>query len=127
MFVEVVAAAGLLVSLYAWYVERRFGEKSYKPACDISENVSCTKAFTSRYGRLFGIPNSVLGVVFYTAMFVLAWFGYAQLVLYAAIFAMLGTLYLAYISYFVQKNFCLVCWSVYVVNIVLLLAAGGII
>jgi len=123
MFVEVIAGVGIIISLYAWYVERRASEKSYKPACDISKNVSCSKAFSSRYGRLFGVPNSYLGLFFYTTVLVLAFFGYAQFVFYAAVLAMLGTIYLAYISYFVQKNFCVVCSLIYLLNVLLLIAA----
>lgn len=40
---------GLALSYYAYYVETsKEKDSNYEPLCDISEHVSCTKAFMSK-------------------------------------------------------------------------------
>jgi len=123
MIVQMIAAVGLLLSLYALYVKYRAKDPAYHAACDLSDRVSCTKAFGSEYGSLFVLSNALWGVLFYVTVIVLASLGFAKLVFSAAVLAMLGTMYLAYISYVVQKNFCVVCTCIYIVNFLLLIAA----
>ncbi|RZF36366.1 hypothetical protein LSTR_LSTR010407 [Laodelphax striatellus] len=74
------ATIGFLLSYYAYNVEVSFEEDSnYVAMCDISEHMSCTKAFSSEYGKGFGLtrlivgedsplnqPNGVLGLIFYS-------------------------------------------------------------
>ena len=44
----VLCVAGLCLSAYALYIEiEKHRDASYRPLCDISEGVSCTKAFLS--------------------------------------------------------------------------------
>ena len=44
---------GMILSLFAFYVEmRKHQDKSYVALCDINEQVSCSKVFTSKYGNL---------------------------------------------------------------------------
>lgn len=41
---------GISVSLYALYIEvRKSKDKNYKAACDLSENMSCSRVLTSKY------------------------------------------------------------------------------
>ena len=108
---------GVILSAYSFYVEKKMtSNKKYVPVCDISSNISCTKAFASKYGHLFGISNSLVGIGFYLAALFLTFTSFAFLVFYMAAISMLMTIYLAYISFFLQKNFCLVCTVVYLVN-----------
>lgn len=45
-----LCSVGISASLYAFYVEtKKEADSDYKAACDISESVSCSKVFTSRY------------------------------------------------------------------------------
>jgi vitamin-K-epoxide reductase (warfarin-sensitive) len=119
---KIVLFVGILLSLYAIYVERKASKNAeYKAVCDISENMSCGKAFTSEYGKTFGISNSILGLLFYIFVLVLVYLNYLNYVMYLGILSMFLTLYLAYVSYFRLKNLCLVCTGVYIVNILLLL------
>ena len=40
---------GILVSVYALYVEtRKHRDKTYKAVCDLGENMSCSRVLTSR-------------------------------------------------------------------------------
>jgi len=97
--------AGLALSIYTTYVEYKVHENpEYKAACDIKNDLmeaSCTKAFTSDYGKgMFGMikdtsssepeakiadknlvdqvwfyvancPNSILGIFFYSLIYFL--------------------------------------------------------
>lgn len=120
--IQIVAVVGLLASIYAVYVDNKANkEKEYKAVCDINDHISCTKAFSSQYAKTFGISNSILGILFYAVILGLSFLQIPNIVLYLSIAAVLGSLYLGYISYFKLKNFCLVCGTIYVVNILLLI------
>ncbi|CAB1343708.1 unnamed protein product [Coregonus sp. 'balchen'] len=102
---------GLFLSFYALHVEiSREKDPEYRAMCDLGDSVSCSKVFTSRWGRGFGLvqffvakdsalnqPNSLLGIIFYTLQLALA-----------------GVLA------FILGDFCVVCVSTYVVNFLLL-------
>ncbi|XP_043594219.1 vitamin K epoxide reductase complex subunit 1-like protein 1 [Bombus pyrosoma] len=126
---------GFAISYYAYYVElAKEEDNSYEAVCDISEHVSCTKAFSSEYGKGFGIipetsllyaPNSIYGLTFYLLVAILSIsnkYVTSALVVTLGICANLGTLYLAYILYKLS-NICVVCVSLYVVNAILLILA----
>lgn len=71
---------GVLLSIYALNIEiHAESDSSYEALCDISEHVSCSKVFTSKYGKGFGIiapifgeksmlnqPNPLYGIFFYS-------------------------------------------------------------
>ena len=118
--VEVLAILGFLISYYSLYVEKRFAEeKNYKPICDINDIISCSKAFTSKYGKFAGVPNPYLGFVFYLGVFLLVANGYGVLAFWVSVISIAGSLYLAYLQYFKVKTLCLVCTSLYIINILL--------
>ncbi|MBS3128819.1 vitamin K epoxide reductase family protein [Candidatus Woesearchaeota archaeon] len=123
MTIPILAIIGLLLSLYALYVKTKAEKnKKYKPLCDISENISCTKAFLSKEGSLTGFPNPLIGIFYYVIIFSLFYIKQNQIIFYFSFIAALGSLYLAYLSYIKQKNFCLVCTGIYVVNILLMVS-----
>ncbi|XP_019967487.1 vitamin K epoxide reductase complex subunit 1 [Paralichthys olivaceus] len=128
---------GLVLSVYALHVElSKESNPDYRAMCDLGESVSCSKVFTSRWGRGFGLvqffvaqdsplnqPNSVLGIIFYTLQMGLG----LSLSRKAAVFlvfsswvSVAGSLYLASILAFVLGDFCMVCVSTYIVNFALL-------
>ncbi|XP_077996441.1 vitamin K epoxide reductase complex subunit 1-like protein 1 [Glandiceps talaboti] len=130
---SLLCVAGLLLSSYALYVETSKGADSdYTAMCDISVTISCSKVFTSKYGRGFGlvepllgkdsalnIPNSIFGLIFYLLQFILGQFVHptSSLVLVlTSVLSNLGSVYLAYILYFVLQDACVVCISTYAVN-----------
>jgi len=117
-----ISVVGFLLSVYAFFIEKKSKEsKNYKAVCDISEGVSCTKAFRSEYGKILGVSNSFFGMIFYVAVFILAYLNYLNYVFYLSVVAIIGSIYLAYILYFKLKNLCLVCTGIYLVNILLLI------
>jgi uncharacterized membrane protein len=116
---QILSICGFLISLYALYVRHKvLKAPAYSPICDIRANISCSKALGSQYGKTMGVPNPLAGLLFYALVFVLS-FAYMHLVIYPVIASVLFSLYLAYISYIKQKNFCLVCTLTYLVNIAL--------
>ncbi len=120
----VVAFIGLCLSLYAHHVEQYAGKKKgYHAACDISDRASCTKAFSSSYGNTFGLSNGTWGMLFYLVAVVLALLGEVQWLFLISCLSVLTSFYLAYILYFKIKTFCVVCTSVYAINILLALSA----
>ncbi|XP_023145577.2 vitamin K epoxide reductase complex subunit 1 [Amphiprion ocellaris] len=128
---------GLVLSLYALHVElSRENDPDYRAMCDLGESVSCSKVFTSRWGRGFGLvqlfvaqdhplnqPNSVLGILFYTLQMGLGLSlskKAAVFLVFASWVSVAGSLYLASILAFVLGDFCMVCVSTYIVNFALL-------
>jgi vitamin-K-epoxide reductase (warfarin-sensitive) len=76
IIIQTIAATGFLISAYAYYVEkRRENSKKYRPLCDISDRASCSKAFSSPYGKFLLLPNSIYGVAFFLVVFILSIFG----------------------------------------------------
>lgn len=60
--IVVSSTIGILLSIYGLHVEiSAQSDDDYEAMCDISEHVSCTKVFTSEYGRGFGIIGPILG------------------------------------------------------------------
>ncbi|MEK6861565.1 MAG: vitamin K epoxide reductase family protein [Nanoarchaeota archaeon] len=122
--IQIISVIGFLLSIYALYVEIKSSKnKEYKAFCDIKENMSCNKAFSSKYGKTAGLSNSIYGIFFYVVIFLLDYYNYPKWIFYLSVFSFLGSVYLAYISYFKLKNFCLVCTAIYIVNILLLIAS----
>ncbi len=124
IFIILLTLAGIVVSIYAYTVETNIAQSAeYKPACDISDKISCTKVMGSRYRKMLGISNALIGVAFYAVLFVLACFSAASFIFYLSIGAIVASIALAYITYFKIKSFCLVCTSVYVINLLLLIVS----
>jgi vitamin-K-epoxide reductase (warfarin-sensitive) len=110
---------GLALSAYGLYVKLQVDKnKDYKAACDLSDRVSCTKAFKSGHGTLFLLPNSVWGMIYYFLLFFLTYLS-SGLVLLASFFSVIGSVYLAYILYTKVRSICLVCTSIYAINLLL--------
>ncbi len=122
LFLRLLAVAGLGISMYALWVKQKIRHSNnYRPICDIRDNISCTKALGSRYSATAGVPNPAMGILYYIVIIVLTYCE-PDLLLFPATAAVLFSLYLAYISYVVQRNFCLVCSATYAVNIGILVA-----
>jgi vitamin-K-epoxide reductase (warfarin-sensitive) len=122
--IVILAGIGLGLSLYAYYVERNLDKNpNYKAACDLSDTVSCSKVIRSPYATLFFVSNALLGAVYYIVLGLLALINQTTLVLVMTALGFLASLGLAYILYAKIKSLCLICTSIYVVNVLLLLAA----
>ncbi|XP_041038073.1 vitamin K epoxide reductase complex subunit 1-like protein 1 [Carcharodon carcharias] len=127
---------GLVLSVYAFHVETsKERDATYRAMCDLSDSISCSKVFTSRWGRGFGMlgalvghdstlnqPNSVYGLLFYLLQVLLSLTDSAMAAIALAassVVSLAGSLYLAYILFFVLHDFCLVCVTTYALNALL--------
>jgi len=121
--IQTLSIAGAIVSLYALRVKRGvMRDNGYHPLCDIRTNISCTKALLSKEGSIAGFPNPLIGLMVYPAIFLLTLF-YLPAVFFIALALAVASLYLAYVSYIRQKNFCLVCTMIYLINVLLLITS----
>lgn len=130
------AALGLAASSASTYVHHRLlTDPAYSSVCDISATVSCTEAYLSRYGTLWGVPVAVAGVFFFGLVLVLAAVGGrpaspARDNVPAYIFALSTVglavvLYLAWASLFQLGAVCLLCATTYAAVIALFIVSGG--
>lgn len=124
IYIIILALIGLALSLYAYHLEQKLKtDEQFKAACDINDRISCTRPLLSPYSNFFYYSNSFLGIVYYSTLAVLAFCGLHTLVLVMAIAGIIATCILAYLLYFEIKSICLVCTSLYIVNILILLCA----
>lgn len=123
-FLPFVIAVGFLLASYAYYVEFKFNEAQrlglhYRALCDIGM-FSCTKVFSSEFGHLtqfLGLPavsNAAIGMAFY--LFEMLIERRTTLLLLTSGASCIGSLGLFYILTVVLHDFCIVCFSIYVVN-----------
>uniref|UniRef100_A0A7S1TWY3 vitamin-K-epoxide reductase (warfarin-sensitive) n=1 Tax=Phaeomonas parva TaxID=124430 RepID=A0A7S1TWY3_9STRA len=132
----VLATAGIALSVFALYVEiRKEADEGYEALCDFNEHMSCSKVFTSDYGKFFSaigiipkdsildLPNAAYGTAFFTLFLarpaVTAATGAKfarKLYLGLGASAVCVSLALAYVLRYVLEDFCVVCASSYVVN-----------
>lgn len=81
--------------------------------CTVGEHVSCYEVNKSAYSQIFGIPLSLLGLLYFAGVFIISWLNlskrqYALLALSTIV--LLGpSLYLTYIEAFILEKFCLYC------------------
>jgi len=111
---------GFFLSIYALYeVTRLNKDPNYKPICDFSELASCSRAFFSREGNHFGLPNPFFGVLFYIMCFIALTLRLEIVLNYLLLFGLVSTVYLGYVLYFRIKSICVVCTLIYLVNIIM--------
>jgi uncharacterized membrane protein/protein-disulfide isomerase len=129
-------ALGLGASGASSYVHYRLvTDPAYASFCDVNATVSCTEAYLSPYGSLFGIPVALLGVLFFAAVLALVAAGSragspARESIPGYVFALstIGLafiLYMAWASFFVLGAFCILCVISYVAVIALFIVSGG--
>ena len=132
----VFALGGLLASAgSAWVHHKLLTQPGYVSVCDINATFSCTQAYLSPYGSLWGVPVAILGAI---------WFALVLGLLLAAprgtpafrenitayVFALSTAglavvLYLAYASFFILDALCLLCIASYIAVIGLFLVSGA--
>jgi len=130
---------GLGASIAALYVHYRLMvDPGYSSFCDISATVSCEQVLESSYGRVFGIPVAAGGAIWSGLVLLLSMYGMrkpaedtaqraAGYVFLLATVGLAAVFYFAYTSFFVLKQACPLCMTMYVsvVAIFLLSAAAA--
>jgi uncharacterized membrane protein/protein-disulfide isomerase len=129
------AALGLVASASStWVHYQLLKNPAYSSFCDVSASVSCTEAYTSRFGSFAGVPVALFGVLFFGLVIGLIALctrsASASPNLAGYIFALSSAglavvLYLAYASFVVLKAVCLLCVGTYIAIIGLFLLSGA--
>ena len=130
-----LALLGLGASLESTRVHyRMLNDPTYASFCDVSDTISCTQAYSSRFGSVAGVPVAVFGVVFFAFLLVLIGLcsrsatavrnlpGY---VFAASTIGLAVVLYLGYASFFILNAVCLLCLTTYIAVIGLFLLSGA--
>ena len=135
-FIALLAVAGLIAAASSSYIHLQLvSDPAYTSFCDVSEAVSCTELYQSRFGSVAGVPVALGGVV---------WFGVVLLLVladargpersrenitsYLLVWSTVGlsvVMYMAYASFFVLGTFCILCGVVYVAVSGIFLMAGS--
>ncbi len=128
----VVGLAAASSSLYIHY--HLLTQAGYVSPCDINATFSCSDAYRSQYGSLFGVPVALFGVLWFAFVILLvlvASRGPAEvqesLPAYLFAFSTIGLaviLYLAYAAFFVLKELCVFCLITYAAVIALFCLTG---
>jgi len=129
MVLILLGICGIIVTLYAIYVERL--GPGIKAACDINNRASCSRVLKSPYGRMtkmyfnlrddhpLNIPNTYYGILYYSAIILYNFVTvpYQETLLFiASLFSLFISLKLALILYYELNDFCAVCVTTYVLN-----------
>ena len=128
--IGLLAAAGVMISSYALW-------QHFAPAgsgfCNVSGRISCDLVNQSQYSEIFGIPVSLIGIIGYTALLVLALavvfdaghaHEYLPWLLAGSIGALGFSLYLTYLELFVIGAICILCVASQAIIIVITGATG---
>ncbi len=129
------AALGLAASgASTWVHYRLLTDPTYVSVCDVGSAMSCSDAYTSRYGAIGGVPVALLGMLFFVFVIGLVLLarrsaaasanlpGY---VFAASTVGLAFVLYLGYASYFILGTVCLLCVGTYIAVIGLFLTSGS--
>jgi uncharacterized membrane protein/protein-disulfide isomerase len=127
------AAIGLIASSASTWVHYRIlNDPTYASFCDVNDSFSCTVAYTSQFGSVWGVPVAVFGVVFFAfALLLIALCARSSAAenlpgyLFAAsTIGLAVVLYLGYASFFILKTLCVLCLATYVAVVGLFITAG---
>ncbi len=130
------ALLGLGASAYSTWVHYRIlNDPTYvESVCDVSASISCTAAYSSRFGSVGGVPVAVFGLLFFVFVLgLIAWSvrsavtreNLAGYVFASSTLGLAAVLYLAYASYFILGIVCLMCITTYVAVIGLFVTSGA--
>jgi uncharacterized membrane protein len=132
----VCALVGLAASTAAAYTHYHLlYDPAYRSFCDVSERISCTQVYLSRYSTVRGIPVAIFGALWFVVAGLLSAAGLRardtvreSVPGYLFVMSTLGLaviLYLGYTSFFVLKAVCLLCLTTYAAVIGLFLVSGA--
>ncbi|KKS38336.1 MAG: hypothetical protein A3G49_06060 [Candidatus Sungbacteria bacterium RIFCSPLOWO2_12_FULL_41_11] len=96
--------------------------------CELGEGFSCDLVNQSIYSEIFGIPVSLLGLLYFLGVLVAVLWRYNETTLKSILFfsiVFLGpSLYLSYIEFFVLKSICVFCEASKVLILAVIAVSG---
>jgi uncharacterized membrane protein/protein-disulfide isomerase len=130
------AAFGLGASIWSSYVHYALLTRSnYTSFCDVNDTVSCTQAYLSQYGSLWGVPVALGGVFYFTFVVLMVGVGGRRgvqardnipaYVFAVSTLALAFVLYLAWASFFKLHAVCMLCAATYLAVIGIFIISGG--
>jgi len=116
------------LSLSSYLGKKKF--KKEKLVCIIGKD--CSKVIESKYGKMFGIDNIVLGILYYLFITLIGLFAilypiigtlneYFLIILTSSGLAFLISIYLSFIQIKILKEFCEYCLASGIINLILFL------
>jgi uncharacterized membrane protein/protein-disulfide isomerase len=132
----VCALVGLAASAAAAYTHYHLlYDPTYRSFCDVSERISCTQVYLSRFSTVRGIPVALFGGIWFVVAALLS-FGGLQArdtvresvpgyLFVLSTMALAVILYLGYASFVLLKAVCLLCLTTYAAVIGLFLVSGA--
>jgi uncharacterized membrane protein/protein-disulfide isomerase len=135
-FALLCALVGLTVSVMAANVHyHMLHDPTYTSFCDVSETVSCTQVYASRFSTFRGVPVAIFGAIWFAfaALMSGAWLTARPAVresipgyLFAgSTLALAVALYMGYASFVLLKLVCILCVITYAAVIGLFLVSGA--
>ena len=134
IIMALLAAGGFAVSAMIVQITSKLKAPGYISFCNVNENVNCDLVLTSEYANFAGFSVAWLALLAYGLWIALAVVSLtsgsalrrrqvatAQFVL--ATWSLLFSLYLAAVSFFILRALCLLCGSLYVINVGLFVTA----
>jgi uncharacterized membrane protein len=132
-----MALAALLglgaASSSTWVHHQVLTDPAYASFCDVSSALSCTNAYTSRYGSFAGVPVALLGVLYFSAVLLMVAMGSSSqtaranipgYVFALSVVGLAAVFYLGYASFAVLGTVCLLCVATYVAVVGLFVSAA---
>ncbi|MBI2655149.1 vitamin K epoxide reductase family protein [Candidatus Woesearchaeota archaeon] len=112
IYLMILSLIGFLVSYYIFY------SKKYNKPLYCFSKAECDAVVRSRYGKTFGIENTIPGMIYYVMVFAYGFLlnrnVFISLPVYyflvgISIASVLFSLYLAYVQKFILKKWCIYC------------------
>jgi len=136
VFALICALVGLTVSVMAANVHyHMLHDPTYTSFCDVSETVSCTQVYASRFSTFRGVPVAIFGAIWFAfaALMSGAWLTARPAIresvpgyLFAgSTLALAVALYMGYASFVLLKLVCILCLITYAAVIGLFLVSGA--
>jgi uncharacterized membrane protein len=125
--IAALSAAGLYISIYFTLVYYGViqAENSIMPAfCSLKEH-TCQSVLNTRFARVFGVPNSLPGAIYYALILVLLLANLLfvpvllSMFVVVAWFTVVLGVYLTYSLFFIIKTPCPLCLASHAINLVL--------
>jgi uncharacterized membrane protein/protein-disulfide isomerase len=136
LFALACALTGLAASAAAAYTHYHLiHDPAYHSFCDVSETISCTQVYLSRFSTVGGVPVAIFGAIAFVAAALLAIGGLAArpevgdavpgYLLVLSTLSLAVIMYLGYASFVLVKAVCLLCLTTYAAVIGLFLVSAA--
>jgi uncharacterized membrane protein/protein-disulfide isomerase len=130
------ALTGLAASAAAAYTHYHLiHDPAYHSFCDVSETISCTQVYQSRFSTVAGVPVAIFGAIAFVAAALLAVSGLTAgpdlrasvpgYLLVLSTLSLVVVMYLGYASFVLVKAVCLLCLTTYAAVIGLFLVSAA--